>query len=120
MMVSGIVLWSVGASLTGVGAGEIVASASCKPVFLEGGSPRPQSTGGGERVGVAQQAQQAFCSGSIGNAAFGMLLAGQFASVIAIPLFVVGNGRVPLGRGIAAPRPELRVGAGSAALRVSF
>jgi hypothetical protein len=118
MMVSGIVLWSAGASFTGVGAAQFVSNASCPKVVFDGGgpSPRPQSAGG-ERIGVAQQAS---CSDSLSTAGLAMLIAGQLASVIAIPLFVVGVRSVPLGRGIAGPRPELRVGAGSAALHLSF
>jgi hypothetical protein len=114
-MVSGIVLWSAGASLTGVGAAQIVTNALCRPP--QPLPPRPAGAGAGEQLGVATQA---VCSPSLSTTGVAMVIAGQLASVIAIPLFVVGNGRVPLGRGMAALRPELRVGAGSAALRFSF
>jgi hypothetical protein len=119
MMVSGIVLWGAGAALTGVGTGQFLSHEGCSVSEVAGSAPRPLSAGSGERIGVAQQAFSS-CNDSLGVAGFAMLIAGQIASVIAIPLFVVGNGRVPIGHGIAGPKPELRVGAGSAALRLSF
>jgi hypothetical protein len=87
-MIGGIVLWSAGVSLTGAGTGEIVSRVFCKTD----------------------------CGNSLDRASLAMLLAGQFAGVIAIPMFMAGHARVP----VTAPRPEILVGAGSAALRVSF
>jgi hypothetical protein len=117
MMVAGIVLWGASAALTGVGTGQFLANGFCSVAVQDGGTLGPKAAGHRERIGVAREA---ICSDTLSTAGFGMILAGQITSVIAIPIFVVGNARVPLGRGMAWRRPEVYAGARELGLRVRF
>jgi hypothetical protein len=119
MMVTGIVLWAASASMTGVGTARLLSGSTCAEPAIQGkGGAQPLSAQPREQIGVARQAM---CGDSSSTVGLGLLIAGQLMSVIAIPIFVVGVSRVPLGRGMAKlSLPELRVGAARATLLWTF
>jgi len=135
MMMTGTALWVAGglASVAGVGVLVYPLLEPCRdePIPFDDPPPSPpgdrraprhsRAPGGGERLGTAQQAFSA-CDEGLGSVlGAGLLVAGLVAGVSGIPLFAIGNQRVPARpRGDDAWVPDLRIGAGSADLRWRF
>jgi hypothetical protein len=128
MMITGIVLWGasgvatvVGTSLFILGIGSTCIELASAPGSA-GAAARPSfhPSSAGERIGSAQQAFSG-CGGPNPAVGFGIMTAGILSSLVAIPLFVVGNSRVP-----ARPHdeislaPTLRMGVGNASLSWNF
>jgi hypothetical protein len=127
LMATGIVLWGAGAVVSAVGTAIFVPAAT-NPCFFVAGSPRgPGPTppkrahgGGGERVGTARQALGCGQQSDV-DLGMALLTGGIVGSLAGIPLFVVGNWKVPVQpRSEAALVPDLRVGAGHVDLRWAF
>jgi hypothetical protein len=79
--------------------------------------PRAHSAGG-ERIGTAQQALG--CGQDDVNRGAAVLSGGLLGSFVGIPLFLVGNAKVPARPPEASLVPGLRIGAGGADLRWAF
>jgi hypothetical protein len=124
-MATGIVFWGAGAIVSGIGAVMFAGAAGsvCEVAFGGGGPPpkraHPRAHGaGGERIGTAQQALG--CSQQDTDRGAAVLSGGLLGSFVGIPLFVVGNTKVPASPREASLVPRLQVGAGGADLRWAF
>jgi hypothetical protein len=123
LMATGIALWGAGAIASVAGAVIFIPSAlsRCIADSFPGTSGSPKHRrGGGERLGTARQA---LGCGDTDMQTVGMatLTAGILGSLAGIPLFVIGNAKVPVRPGAdSSLLPSLRVGAGSARLSWTF
>jgi hypothetical protein len=121
MVITAIALWGTGGVATAVGAillGAVMPNACV--VYETADVPAASAAAalrGRERIGVARQALSR-CDRAV-TGAFGSLIGGSVAAIVAIPLFVVGNRRDGASAASAAV-PELKVGATSAELRWAF
>jgi hypothetical protein len=125
LMATGIILWAAGAVASAVGTAFFVPPAT-RQCFFDGLGPGPtpprraRGKAGGERVGMVQQALGCGQQDQI-DLGMALLTGGIVSSLVGIPLFVVGNWKVPVQpRSEAAFVPDLRVGAGHADLRWAF
>jgi hypothetical protein len=128
MMITGIAMWGAAGVATGVGMGLFLTSVGSVCAFADGGAPGGLSASprasfktasAGERVGSARQAFSS-CTGNP-DVGFGIMSAGIISSFVAIPLFVVGNSRVPARpHDDLASAPTLRLGLGNASISWQF
>jgi hypothetical protein len=124
MWISGIVLFAAGGAANIVGGvltGIIIGSPCIETVADGGPAPAPRPAALRERVGTSRQALGGCGNDGIGVAQ-GLLAGGLLTSLLGVPLFVIGNKRVPARPASLedAALPEVHLGAGNGSLTWRF